>query len=104
MNQQAEDTKKTVSEEDILKLARLSSLKLSAEEVELYKKQVADILEMISQLDQINTEGIPPTYQVSGNLNVMRPDEVKPSGVAYGDLLSLAPNSQSGQIKVPKVL
>ena len=59
---------------------------------------------MIAKLNEINTEGVEPTYQVSGNKNIMREDEISEDIVGALDLLSLSPKTEKGQIKVPKVL
>ena len=93
-----------LSPEEILKLAQLSNIRLSDDELELYQRQVADILGMLNELSEIDTDGIEPTYQVSGNLNVTREDKIEPADVAYGNLLALAPDSQDSQVKVKKVL
>lgn len=94
----------TISKDEILKLAKLSNIELSDEEVEKYQTEVASILEMIAKLNEINTEGVEPTYQVSGNKNIMREDEISEDIVGALDLLSLSPKTEKGQIKVPKVL
>jgi aspartyl-tRNA(Asn)/glutamyl-tRNA(Gln) amidotransferase subunit C len=103
-SQNTKTTKSILSPDDILKLAKLSNLRLSAAEVELYQQEVSSILEMINKLQQIDTSGVEPTYQVSGNSNVMRADKVEDSEVSFGQLLDLAPESADGQIKVAKVL
>ena len=93
-----------ISKEEILKLAKLSNIELSDEEVEKYQTEVAWILEMIAKLNEIDTDGVEPTYQVSGNQNVMREDEISDKTVVPSNLLNLSPKTEKGQIKVPKVL
>jgi aspartyl-tRNA(Asn)/glutamyl-tRNA(Gln) amidotransferase subunit C len=97
-------SKSVISKDEILQLAKLSNIELSDEEVEKYQTEVASILEMIAKLNEIDTEGVEPTYQVSGNKNVMREDEISEDIVGASDLLSLSPKTEKGQIKVPKVL
>lgn len=94
----------TISREEIIKLARLSSLELSEEEIDKYQKEVATILEMIGRLKEIDTEGVEPTYQVSGNKNVMREDVILKDVVSPDKLLGLSPSQKNNQIKVSKVL
>lgn len=93
-----------ISKEEILKLASLSNIELDAEEVERYQSEVGSILKMIDELKSINTDGVIPTYQVSGNENVMREDVVDDTKIDPKILLDLAPDKQDGQIKVGKVL
>jgi aspartyl-tRNA(Asn)/glutamyl-tRNA(Gln) amidotransferase subunit C len=93
-----------LSREDVLKLARLSRLRLSDEEIERFRDELSEILEYVEQLDIVDTTGIEPTYQVSGLKNVTRKDEVKDYGYRTEDLLKNAPDTQDGQFKVKRVL
>ena len=92
--------------EDVQKLAKLSHLKLSSDELETYRKEIEAILGYIEQLQQADLEGIDPTYQVSGNKNVMRDDRVNEDiyKTTQADLLINAPAKLDAQIKVKKVL
>jgi aspartyl-tRNA(Asn)/glutamyl-tRNA(Gln) amidotransferase subunit C len=99
-------SKTVITEEEIKKLAILASLDLSSEEVNKYSQEVSSILEMIDKLQQINTDGVEPTYQVSGNQNVTREDLISDASdlVQPSELLGLTPEQQNGSIKVKKVL
>ena len=99
-------SKTAITEDEIKKLATLASLDLSSEEVAKYSQEVSSILEMIDKLQQINTDGVGPTYQVSGNQNVTRGDLIADTNdlVKPSELLELAPEQQNGSIKVKKVL
>jgi aspartyl-tRNA(Asn)/glutamyl-tRNA(Gln) amidotransferase subunit C len=95
-----------VTIEDVQKLAKLSHLKLSDDELQTYRKEIEAILGYIEQLQQADLEGIDPTYQVSGNKNVMRDDRVNEDiyKTTQADLLINAPAKLDAQIKVKKVL
>ncbi|MFZ1523154.1 MAG: Asp-tRNA(Asn)/Glu-tRNA(Gln) amidotransferase subunit GatC [Candidatus Saccharimonadales bacterium] len=95
-----------VTIEDVQKLAKLSHLKLSDDELQTYRKEIEAILGYIEQLQQADLEGIEPTYQVSGNKNVMRDDRVNEDiyKTTQADLLINAPAKLDAQIKVKKVL
>ena len=97
-------SKTVISKEEIIKLAKLSSLELSDEEVDRYQNEVSTILEMIGKLKEIDTDEAEPTYQVSGNNNVMRDDVISEDIVDSNKLIDLAPENLNGQIKVKKVL
>jgi len=93
-----------ISQDDIVHLAQLSSLHLDQEESAKLQAEVGTILEYIEMLDQLNTEGVEPTYQVNNLQNVWQEDEVSESSVGREVLMSLAYASKDNQIQVPKVL
>lgn len=93
-----------LSRDDVLKLAKLSRLKLSEEEIERFKNELSEILAYVEMLDKVDTAGVEPTYQVTGLKNVTRTDEVKDYGYKIDDLLKNAPATQDHQFKVKRVL
>jgi aspartyl-tRNA(Asn)/glutamyl-tRNA(Gln) amidotransferase subunit C len=93
-----------LSREDILKLARLSRLKLSDEEIESLQAQLSEILTYVEQLNEVDVTGLEPTYQVTGLKNITRPDEVRDYQAKPADLLKNAPATIDNQFKVKRVL
>jgi aspartyl-tRNA(Asn)/glutamyl-tRNA(Gln) amidotransferase subunit C len=93
-----------LSRDDVLKLARLSRLKLSDEEVEKFRGELSDILEYVEVLNNVDTSGREPTSQVTGLKNVMRKDEARDYGYKTEDLLKNAPAVKDNQFKVRRVL
>jgi aspartyl-tRNA(Asn)/glutamyl-tRNA(Gln) amidotransferase subunit C len=93
-----------LSRDDVLKLARLSRLKLSDEEVEKFRGELSDILEYVEVLNNVDTSGLEPTSQVTGLKNVMRKDEIRDYGYKTEDLLKNAPAVKDNQFKVRRVL
>lgn len=93
-----------LSRDDVLKLAALSRLKLTDEEVERFGEELSEILGYVEVLDKADTAGLEPTYQVTGLKNVSRKDEVQDYGYKAAELLKNAPALQTGQIKVKRVL
>ncbi len=89
---------------DVQYLAQLSSLRLGNEEAEALRSDLEDIIDYITLLGELDTSGVEPTYQVTGLENVWREDEIDDYGVGRDQLLSLTSESESNQIKVPKVL
>ena len=94
----------TISVKDVHKLAQLSALSLSDEEVVSLADELTHILGYVEQLNDVDTDGVEPTHQVTGLHTVTRPDEVIDYGVSQQDLLKNAPDVQDGQMKVPRVL
>jgi len=93
-----------ISRIDVQHLAQLSSLALSDQEVDDLRTDIDGILEYVDQLQELDTTGIEPTYQVTDLDNVWRDDTIDDYGINRDDLIALAPDSLGGQIKVPKVL
>jgi aspartyl-tRNA(Asn)/glutamyl-tRNA(Gln) amidotransferase subunit C len=93
-----------LTREDVLKLARLSRLHLTNEEIEKYQKEIEAILGYVEQLQKVDITGLEPTYQVTGLQNIMRPDEIIDYGVTPEELLKNAPATEDGHIKVRRML
>ena len=93
-----------VNQETIGHLARLSNFALDEAQTASLVKDIGQIVNYISQLDELDTDGIEPTYQVFEMENVWRPDEIQPQEADREQLLALTKATQDYQIKVPKVL
>jgi aspartyl-tRNA(Asn)/glutamyl-tRNA(Gln) amidotransferase subunit C len=88
--------------EDIAELARLS---LTSEEKQKYAEQLSVILEYIDMLNEVDTEGVEETCQVTGLVDVLREDEV----VACEEdtqkkLIAAFPDTQGNFLRVKKIL
>jgi len=93
-----------ISREDVLRLASLSSIELSDSEVDGLSLDLKNIVDYINQLQELDTSGVEPTYQVTDLENVWRKDEIIDYKVSREQLLDLAPEQSNNSIKVPKVL
>ena len=93
-----------VNQETIQHLAELSNFALSESESAGLQSNIQEILTYISELNQLDTEGIEPTYQVFEMENVWRADEIQPQEANREQLLVLTKEVRDYQIKVPKVL
>lgn len=94
----------TITRDDVLHLASLSSLQLSDHEVDALQADLAGIVGYIDQLSALDTTGVEPTYQVTDLENVWREDEVDDYGLGGEALVELAPEATQNYVKVPKVL
>ncbi len=93
----------TISEEEIIHIAKLSSLNLSKEEIKKYTVDMQEILEFANMINNVNTEGMDETIATNKKSNVMRKDEV----VKFENqelLLQNAPSQDEGMFRIPKVL
>lgn len=93
-----------LSKDDVLKLARLSRLRLSDEEIARFQAEISEILGYVEQLSGVDTGELKPTSQVTGLSNVMRSDEIIDYGTTPDDLLKNAPATERKQFKVNRVL
>ncbi|MBR2994438.1 Asp-tRNA(Asn)/Glu-tRNA(Gln) amidotransferase subunit GatC [Candidatus Saccharibacteria bacterium] len=93
-----------IKREDILHLANLSEFTLSDTEAESLGKDLQGIIKYISQLDELDTSKVEPTYQVFEMENIWRDDEIKVQDATREQLLALTREEKDNQIKVPKVL
>lgn len=93
-----------ISRDDVQYLAQLSSLELAADEADALQVDLEHIVAYITQLSELDTEGVEPTYQVIDIDTVMRSDTVDTYGVDGDVLVRLAPAVRENQIQVPKVL
>ncbi len=93
-----------IKREDILHLAGLSELSLSEGEIEALGKDLQGIVDYISQISELDTKNVEPTYQVFEMENVWRDDEILEQEATREQLLALTKEEKDHQIKVPKVL
>ncbi len=93
-----------LTRDDVLKLARLSKLHLTEDEIEQFAVEISAILAYVEQLQSVDLKDLKPTNQVTGLTNVLRPDEIKDYGVSQEELLKNLPANHKGHIKVKRML
>ena len=92
-----------ISLSDVRKVAQLARLELPEDQMETYTKQLEEILSYVDQLQEIDTENIPPTTRAVEVVNAMREDIVKVN-CSREDLLNQAPHREGDFFRVPKIL
>ena len=93
-----------LSRDAVLKLAKLSRLKLTEAEIEKFRKELSEILCYVEMLEKVDTKNLEPTYQVTGLKNVMRADKTIEYQAKPDTLLKNAPAIEKNQFKVKRVL
>lgn len=93
-----------LTRDDILKLAQLARLDLTDDEINDFTSEFGDILQYVEQLQAVDTDNLKPTNQVSGNINVMRDDEIRGYGYEPSELLKNVPAIEDSQIKVKRMV
>ena len=92
-----------IDDRTVARVARLSRLELSPEELDRYRHQLGEILEYVQRLNALDLAGVPPTAHVLPMANVMRDDEVRPS-LTQEEALANAPAVENGYFVVPPVI
>jgi aspartyl-tRNA(Asn)/glutamyl-tRNA(Gln) amidotransferase subunit C len=93
-----------ITRDDVLKLAQLSKIKLDEEQIDKFVKELGEIVKYVEQIDKVDVTGLKPTDQVTGLVNVMRPDEPVDYGATPEELLKNAPAAKDKQIKVKRII
>jgi len=88
---------------DIRYVAKLARLALTEEEVEVFGRQLGDLLGHVNALSELETESIPATAQVVESRNVMRADVLAPC-LDRERVLAEAPQRQGGFFRVPRII
>lgn len=92
-----------ITREDVEHISWLASIKISDEEKEKFVDQFNSILDYFHQLDQVDTEGIEPTYRVVDLANVFR-DDVACKSLTQEEALRNAPKTENGYFKSPRIV
>lgn len=92
-----------ITEEDVLRVARLARLSLTPEEVTLYTKQLDAILEAFATLSQLDTSGVEAQSHVVPLDIPLRDDVVQPS-LPVEEALKNAPARTEGGFLVPRIV
>ena len=93
----------SINPEDVRQVARLARLELPEERLAAFTGQLESILDFVSHLQSINTDGIPPTTRAVEVVNVSREDTVAGTSVREA-LLDEAPQRQGDFFHVPRIL
>jgi len=93
------------SRDDVAKIAALANLELDAAELDVFARQLGDILAYAAEVQQIDTTGVPPTASVVTRHAADRADEVRPC-LDRDEALANAPDAalDAGLFKVPRVI
>ena len=90
-----------ISDETIEYVGILAKLELSDEEKEQAKKDMANMLDYIDTLNELDTSGVEPMSHVFPVNNVFREDVVT-NGDDREEILANAPDAKEGAFVVPK--
>lgn len=92
-----------ITKEEIAHVANLARLNLDEDSIELFAKQVRDILAYMEKLNHLNTDGVPSTSHAISITNAFREDEIGPA-ISPEAALSNAPEIENEMFVVPRVI
>ena len=94
-----------LTRDDVARIAALANLDLDSAELDVFARQLADILADADQVQQIDTSGVPPTAGVVTRPVADRPEEVR-SSLDRDEALGAAPDPavDAGLFRVPRVI
>ncbi len=92
-----------ITPSDLSKVAALARLQIPNEQIQVYTKQLEEILSYVEQLQKVDTEGIPPTTRAVEVVNAVREDLVKQTEVRE-EIMDQAPLREGDFFRVPRIL
>ncbi len=92
-----------ISRQEVEHVAHLAQLDLTDQEQELFAGQLSQILNYVEQLQEIGTEGVPPTSSVAEQDSPLREDVPRES-LTNEQALANAPHAEEGFFVVPKII
>lgn len=94
----------TLTAKEVEHIAELARIGMTPTEKKKFQNQISSILEYVKKLEEVNTIGVEPTAQVSGVINALRIDEVKPqTRETMENLVKAAPMYEDGLVKTKAV-
>jgi aspartyl-tRNA(Asn)/glutamyl-tRNA(Gln) amidotransferase subunit C len=94
---------KHLSKKEVEHVAWLAHIELSDREKTLFTEQFNEILDYFKKIDEVDTEGVEPTYHVLDLTNVSRKDRTEPS-LTTEEALENAPKKEKNFIKAPRIV
>jgi aspartyl-tRNA(Asn)/glutamyl-tRNA(Gln) amidotransferase subunit C len=92
-----------IDEAQVRRVAMLSRLELSDQEVSQFSTQLSAIFEYIEKLNELDTDNVEPLAHCLPVHNVFREDVPRPS-LSNDAALANAPDREDEYFKVPKIL
>ncbi len=87
---------------DVTYVADLARLRLSAEEIATFQKQLGDVLGYVKQLEKVDVSGVSLLGDADLK-NRLRADELKPS-LSVEEALANAPRQENNLFVVPRMV
>lgn len=89
--------------DDVKKIAYLARLGIDQNDIESYAQDLSGMLELMTQMGETNTDGVPPMAHPMDQVQRLRVDEVTESD-NRDNFQAIAPQVEEGLYLVPKVI
>ena len=93
----------SLSHQDVARIARLSRIAVTEDEIAAVNTQLNNILGLIEQMQAVNTDGIEPMAHAVDVVQRLRPDAVTENDRREA-FQAIAPETEAGLYLVPKVI
>jgi aspartyl-tRNA(Asn)/glutamyl-tRNA(Gln) amidotransferase subunit C len=93
----------SLTPEDVRKVAQLARLKLSDEQIERLTPRLAEVLNYVATLEEVDTEHVQPMAHAIELTDVLREDAVSP-GLSREQALANSPKTDGRYFLVPPIL
>ncbi|MEQ8833027.1 MAG: Asp-tRNA(Asn)/Glu-tRNA(Gln) amidotransferase subunit GatC [Miltoncostaeaceae bacterium] len=90
-----------IDDQTVRHVARLARLRLEPDEQARMQTELSVILDHVAAIQDLDLDDVPPTTHVQEMLNVLRPDEPRPS-LPVEEALREAPAVIDGRFGVPR--
>ena len=94
----------TFTDEDVIKIAKLSRLHLTDEEIPTYREQLGSILEYVAKLQSIDTINVPELQHAVAVSNVFREDVESCDSSLRDRAVALFTNHVGDLLEVPAAI
>jgi aspartyl-tRNA(Asn)/glutamyl-tRNA(Gln) amidotransferase subunit C len=93
----------SLSASDVKKIAHLARLGIDEQQIESYAKDLSNMLDLMTQMGQTNTDGVTPMAHPLDQMQRLRDDAV--TEIDQRDhFQAIAPQTDAGLYLVPKVI
>ena len=92
-----------LTKEDVKKISELCRIELSEAEIEKFQKELSVVLDYVSELNKVDTEGVEEISQVTGLVNVLREDKPETSEIRDA-IIKNFPDSKDRLLKIKSIL
>jgi aspartyl-tRNA(Asn)/glutamyl-tRNA(Gln) amidotransferase subunit C len=92
-----------ITRDEVAHVAGLARLVLTDDELDMFTPQLAKVLEHAQDVEALDVADVPPTSHPYPLVNVLRPDEPRPT-LDHDAALAAGPAVEAGQFRVPPVL
>lgn len=92
-----------ITRADVEHVAQLARVGLTNEELTALTTELGAILDYAAQISALDLDGVPPTAHPLPLVNVLRPDDLRPS-LDRDEVLAQAPAIEAGRFRVPRIM